>query len=229
MEKLPKEVSTTILLLVHRREKLTMSEICERTKFSTITVLKHVNALMGANLLKEEREKNFPRRRLIKATDEGNRIAALLNLSDASSFSSSELIEMGAKAGRISSYQEMLSSLKKTNVTKDFLTAELLLKGIGSMAEGLGMVSKGFPENLKDGKEAVKSVSEKLASHYVVGQTRLKANDINGCVGEVTKALSELIEATKILRGAVTSLKDSRFDEIANYLEFLGPKTTQKE
>jgi len=57
---LPKEVATTVLLVVYRAGGLTMSELQQNTKFSTITVQNHVNALISSGLLLEVREGTFP-------------------------------------------------------------------------------------------------------------------------------------------------------------------------
>jgi len=229
VDRVPKEVATTIILTVYRAGKLTMSELYEKTKFSTITILNHVNALVKAGLLEEEREGVFPKRRLINASKEGLRVAALLNLADGSALGTFELIDMGAKAGRIASYQEMLTSLRNPNATRDYLTAELYIKRVGSLAAGLSAVTKGFPENMKEKAELLKTWVTKLETHYAEGMKYLSSNDVGKCVNEVTKALAEFNGAVDLMKEIAKSLKEQKYDEIANYVEFLSPKVTQKE
>ncbi|MEJ5292147.1 MAG: helix-turn-helix domain-containing protein [Candidatus Methanosuratincola sp.] len=227
--KVPKEVSTTILLTVYRSGELTMSELHERTKFSTITVLNHVNALVAAGLLEEKREGNFPKKRVLKVSQEGHRIASLLNLADLSGYGGGDLIEMGAKAGRVAAYQEGIASLRRAKVTKEWLVAELFLKGIGGLAGGIAMAAKGLPEELATEKDALKGWSKKLEAHYAEGQRRLGSEDLNGCIAIVSKAVSEFAGASKTFSETAKKLKEMRCEELANYIEFLAPKQTQKE
>jgi DNA-binding MarR family transcriptional regulator len=229
MDKLPKEVATTVLLAVYRVGNMTMSEIQQQTKFSTITVLNHVNALIKSGLLVEERENVFPKRRIIKTTIEGTRIASLLNVADRVSFSAPELIDIGAKAGRVAAYQEELASMRKVNVTKDYLIAELLLKGVAGLSGGLAALAKGLPADIVDKREAVQAWSAKLEGHYSDGMKRLGANDYNGVVGQVSKALSEFNGSAESFKPLVKIFKELKLDELANYVEFLSPKGTQKE
>ncbi|MEN3016558.1 MAG: hypothetical protein ABC585_05815 [Candidatus Methanosuratincola petrocarbonis] len=227
--KIPKEVSSTILITVYRSGELTMTELHEKTKFSTITVLNHVNALLAAGLLEEERVGNFPKKRVLKTSQEGKRIATLLNLADLSGHGSGDLIEMGAKAGRVAAYQEGISSLRRAKVTKDWLVAELFLKGIGGLAGGVAAAAKGLPDALSDEREGLKEWSKRLEAYYAEGQRRLGAEDLNGCVSLVSKAVAEFAGASKVFSDAVQKLKEMKLEELANYLEFLAPKQTQKE
>lgn len=229
VEKLPKEVTTTVLLAVHRAGRMTMSEIQQKTKFSTITVLNHVNALVAAGLLAEEKEGVFPKRRVIKATAEGTRVASLLNMADRGSFSATELIDIGAKAGRIAAYQEELASVRKINVAKEFLIAELLLKGIATLSGGLAAVAKGLPGDAGDKREAMQTWSTKLERHYNDGLKWLNANDYNRTVGEVSKALNEFNGSSDTFKSVVKMLEELKLEEFANYVEFLSPRATQKE
>jgi DNA-binding MarR family transcriptional regulator len=229
VEKLPKEVATTVLLAVYRAGRMTMSEIQQKTKFSTITVLNHVNALITAGLLVEEREGVFPKRRLIKTTMAGMRVASLLNVADKGQFSTAELIDMGAKAGRMAAYQEALASMRKVNVAKEYLIAELLLKGIAALSAGLAAVAKGLPEDMADKREAVQMWGSKLEGHYNEGLKRLSMNDYSGVVGGVSRALNEFNSASETLKSVGSRLKELKMEELANYVEFLCPKSTQKE
>ncbi|MGF3498295.1 MAG: MarR family transcriptional regulator [Candidatus Methanosuratincola sp.] len=228
-EKIPKEVATTILLTVYRSGELTMTELHERTKFSTITVLNHVNALLAAGLLEEERTGNFPKKRVLRVSQEGKRAASLLNLADLSGHGSADLIEMGAKAGRVAAYQEGIASLRRAKATKEWLVAELFLKGIGGLAGGISAAAKGFPEALSAERDALKDWSKRLEAHHAEGQKRLAAEDLNGCIATVSKAVAEFAGASKVFSDAARKLKEMKLEELANYIEFLAPKQTQKE
>ncbi|MGA2573744.1 MAG: MarR family winged helix-turn-helix transcriptional regulator [Candidatus Methanomethylicaceae archaeon] len=229
VEKLPKEVATTVLLAIYRAGRMTMSEIQQKTKFSTITVLNHVNALVAAGLLAEEKEGVFPKRRIIKATAEGARVAGLLNMADRSLFSATELIDMGAKAGRIAAYHEEIASMRKVNVTKEYLIAELLLKGVSLLSGGLAAVAKGLPEEMAEKRVAVQAWSTKLEANYNEGLKRLGTNDYNGAVGGVSRALSDFNGSAETLKSVRDRLNEMKLQELANYVEFLSPNITHKE
>jgi len=224
MDRLPKEVSTTILLAVYRSGKLTMSELYEKTRFSTITILNHVNALIKAGLLEEEREGNFPKRRVIKVSNEGGRVASLLNLADSFATGTSELVEMGAKAGRMASYRESIASLSNANVTRDFALAELHLKGLEALSGGLLLIGKGLPEELKEDAEALRTWSAKLDGYYKEGQRLLAANDIRGSAAVVSRALSEFGGGSALMKKVLDFMRERRQEELARYVEFLSPK-----
>lgn len=228
-QQVPKGVAATILLTAYRAGKLTMSDLCERTRFSTITVLNHVNSLLAAGLLEEEREGTFPRRRLIKPSQEGARMAALLNLAELTKYGGGDLIEMGAKAGRIAAYQEGLTSLRRGVATKEWLAAELLLNGIGTLASSLAQVEKGLPEALGKEREAFREWSKRLEAYFLEGQRRLNAKDLHGCIALVSKAASEFSGAAQVFIEAARKLKEMRLEELANFIEFVTPKQTQKE
>jgi DNA-binding MarR family transcriptional regulator len=224
MEGLPKEVSTTVLLTVYRNGKLTMSELYEKTKFSTITILNHVNTLIKAGLLEEEREGNFPKRRVIKVSNEGRRVASLLNLADSFAIGTSELVEMGAKAGRMASYRESIASLSNANVTRDFALAELHLKGLEALSGGLLLVGMGLHEVLKEEGEALRTWSAKLDGYCKEGQKLLTANDIRGSVAVVSKALSEFSGSSALMKKVLDFIREKNQDELVRYVEFLSPK-----
>jgi DNA-binding MarR family transcriptional regulator len=228
-EKLPKEVATTVLLAVYRAGRMTMSEIQQKTKFSTITVLNHVNALVAVGLLAEEKEGVFPKRRVIRATTEGARVASLLNMADRGSLNTSELIDMGAKVGRIAAYYEEIASMRKVNVTKEYLIAELLLKGVALLSAGLAAVAGGLPEEMAEKRVAVQAWSSKLEAQYNEGLKRLSTNDYNGAVGGVSKALSDFNGSAETLKSVRDQLQEMKLEELANYVEFLSPKSTHKE
>jgi DNA-binding MarR family transcriptional regulator len=223
MERLPKEVSTTILLTVYRNGKLTMSELYEKTKFSTITILNHVNALMKAGILEEERESTFPKRRVIKVSNEGKRVASLLNLADGFTFGTSELVEMGAKAGRMASYRESIATLSNANVTRDFALAELHLKGLKTLSEGLLLVDKGLPEELKEEGKALRTWSTKLEGYCKEGERLLAVNDIRGSAEVVSRALSDFSGGSALMKKVLDFMREKRQEELTRYIEFLSP------
>ena len=229
MEKMPKEVPTTILMAVYRGKKLTMSELFEKTKFSTITILNHVNALIKAGLLEEEREGRFPKRRLIKGSREGARIGALLNVAEASEYAVGDVIDMGSRAGRIAAYQEAYASLRAVGLTRELLMAEQLLKSIAAMSSSLSILARGMPEEMAGKAEEIRGWAAKLDARYQEGQRRISAGDANGCVSEVARALSEFNGATQLLKDVADALKERGLDEVVTFVEFLTPKVTQKE
>lgn len=224
MDRLPKEVATTILLTVYRSGKLTMSELYEKTKFSTITILNHVNALIKAGLLEEEREGSFPKRRVIKVSNEGGRVASLLNLADNFTMGTSELVEIGAKGGRMASYQESITTLSNVNVTRDFALAELHLKGLEALSGGLLLVGKGLPEELKEDAEVLRTWSAKLDEYYKEGRKLLAVNDIRGSAAVVSRALSEFGRSSALMKKVLEFMRDKRQEELARYVEFLSSK-----
>ncbi|MEM2145940.1 MAG: hypothetical protein QW279_11300, partial [Candidatus Jordarchaeaceae archaeon] len=165
----------------------------------------------------------------LRVSQDGKRVASLLNLADLSGYGSVDLIEMGAKAGRVAAYQEGIASLRRTKVTKDSLVAELFLKGIGGLAGGIAAAAKGLPEALAAEHDALKEWSKKLESYYAEGQRRLSSEDMNGCIAVVSKAIAEFAGASKVFDETAKKLKEMRLEELANYIEFLAPKQTQKE
>lgn len=228
MDKMPKEVPSAILLTVYRSEKLTMTELYAKTKFSTITILNHVNGLIQAGILEEEREGTFPKRRLIKVSKEGARIASLLNLAEVSGFMISDIIDMGAKAGRISAYQEALASLRVVGTTRETLMAEILLKGTSAMATSLVTLSKGLPSDLSQKGEEVKGWGVRFEGKYIEGQKRLSMGDANGSIAIATKALAEYSSAMPLMKSLIKDLKEKRLEDLIGIAEFLTPTDTQK-
>lgn len=229
MDKMPKEVPSTILMVVYRSKKLTMSELYEKTKFSTITILNHVNALIKAGILEEEREGGFPKRRLIKVSREGARIASLLNVAETSGYAVSDIIEMGSRAGRISAYQESYAALRAVGATRELLMAEQLLKGIATLSSSLSILARGMPEDIAGKAEEVRGWASRLEARYQEGQKRFSAGDANGCMSEVARALSEFNGAAQLLKDVADAIREGGMEELVTFVEFLIPKTTQKE
>uniref|UniRef100_A0A7C3EX62 Uncharacterized protein n=1 Tax=Candidatus Methanomethylicus mesodigestus TaxID=1867258 RepID=A0A7C3EX62_9CREN len=227
--RIPKEVPLTLLLTVFKGGKLTMTEIQKKTNFSTITVLDHINALIEVGLLEEEREGGFPKRRIIKTTKEGARVASLINLADTTNYEVTDFIEMGAKAGRMAAYQETLTSLKNMSASREYLIAELLLKGIGVLTSGLANVARGLPSSLKEKGDLLMQGASKLEAQYEEGQKKLAKGDIRGSTIEVSKALSEFSSMSKLMKEVVDALKEQKCEELADFVDYLNPKTTQKE
>ncbi len=226
---MPKEVPTTILMAVYRGRKLTMSELFQRTRFSTITILNHVNGLIKAGILEEEREGGFPKRRLIKVSREGARIASLLNIAETSGYAVGDIIEMGARAGRISAYQESYAALRALGSTRELLMAEQLLKGIAALSSSLSILARGMPEDVAAKAEEVRAWASRLEARYQEGQKRLAAGDANGCMSEVARALSEFNGAAQLLKDVADALREGGLEELVTFVEFLIPKATQKE
>jgi len=224
MARLPKEVPTTILLTVYRGGKLTMSELHERTRFSTITILNHVNGLIKAGLLEEEREGDFPKRRVIKVSGEGKRVASLLNLADSYATGISELVEMGAKAGRMASYRETIATLGNPNTTRDFALAELHLKELEALSGGLLLVGRGLPDEQKEDAEALKVWSAKIEEHYREGKRLLAANDVRGSAAVMSRAHTEFSDSSALMKKVLDFMRGRGQEELAKYVEFLSPK-----
>jgi len=114
-------------------------------------------------------------------------------------------------------------------VAKEFLIAELLLKGIVALSGGLAAVAKGIPEDSGDKREVIKAWSTKLEKGYNDGLKWLNANDYSRAVGEVTWVLNEFSGSSDTFRSIVKMLEELKLEELANYVEFLSPKATQKE
>jgi len=227
LNRVPKEVSTTILLTVYRSGRLTMSELYGKTKFSTITILNHVNALIKSGLMEEEREEAFPKRRVVKVSEEGRKVASLLNIADACGLGAAELVEMGAKAGRVASYQEVMASLRRIGVTREQLVAELLLKGVSAISASLALVAAGIPD--AEEAAAFRSWGARLEKVYGEGLKRLHANNVTGCIDEVSRGLAEFSRGAAQMRRVAEMFRERRLDDIANCIDFLIPKPTQKE
>lgn len=224
MNKLPKEVATTILLTIYRNGKLTMSALYDKTKFSTITLLNHVNALIKAGLLEEEREGNFPKRRVIKISSEGERVASLLNLADNFAIGASELVEIGAKAGRIASYRESIATLGNPNTTRDFMLAELHIKELEALSEGLLLLGKSLSAEQNDDAEALNTWSTKIEGYYKEGKRLLITHDIRGSAVILSRALIEFSGNSALMKKILDSMRVRRQEELVKYVEFLSPK-----
>lgn len=224
MNNLPKEVATTILLTIYRNGKLTMSALYDKTKFSTITILNHVNALKKAGLLEDEREGNFPKRRVIKTSNEGERLASLLNLADDFAIGASELVEIGAKAGRMASYRETIATLGNPNTTRDFALAELHIKELEALSEGLLLLGKSLSAEQNDDAEALKTLSIKIEGYYKEGKRLLNIHDIRGSAAIVSKTLIEFGSNSVLMKKILDSMRIRRQEELVKYVEFLSPK-----
>ena len=120
MSRLPREIASSILLTIFKNGEMTMTQIQKETGLSTITVLNYVEKLMIADLLEERRQKELPRRRLIKLSGGGSRAATLLNLISQSGAGSRELLELGVRAGEMRAYRKAATLLKQQNVTRDY-------------------------------------------------------------------------------------------------------------
>jgi len=67
-----------VLLVLAREDNLPVSIIVDRTKSSPNAIYNALRRLIQTDLIKEEREKGFPYRRLISLTEKGRKVAELL-------------------------------------------------------------------------------------------------------------------------------------------------------
>lgn len=67
-----------LVLLLEEKKPLTISNLRRKITSSQDALYNALKLLHEYGLIKEEREENFPRRRLISLTDQGRKIAELL-------------------------------------------------------------------------------------------------------------------------------------------------------
>jgi len=70
--------ATTILMLLFERGPLTVTSIMEEGGINRTTFYATLSVLLKAGLVVEDREEVFPRRRIIKLTERGRKVAELL-------------------------------------------------------------------------------------------------------------------------------------------------------
>jgi len=78
VSKMLDEYMIRVLLVLAREDKIPVSIIVERAKSSPNAVYNALRKLIQSGLISEEREEDFPRRRLISLTDRGRKVAELL-------------------------------------------------------------------------------------------------------------------------------------------------------
>lgn len=70
--------ATTILMLLLERGPLTVTSIMEEGNINRTTFYSTLSVLLKNKLVVEDREEVFPRRRIIKLTEEGRKVAEFL-------------------------------------------------------------------------------------------------------------------------------------------------------
>ncbi|MGB9729615.1 MAG: helix-turn-helix domain-containing protein [Thermoprotei archaeon] len=70
--------ATTILILLFERGPLTVTGIMEEGNINRTTFYSTLSALLRSGLVVEDREVVFPRRRIIRLTERGRRVAEFL-------------------------------------------------------------------------------------------------------------------------------------------------------
>jgi len=221
---LPREITTTILLTVFRYGEITMTQLQKETGFSTITVLNHVEEMSTANLLEERRETSLPKRRFLHLSKEGEQIASALNLLANSSIDSKALMDLGAKAGRLGAYREVVNLLRPQNVTRDYAIAELLVKDLEMLVESLTTIEMALPPEFTEKKENFGLTLEKLSLHATEARKHLQKNDIRRSVETVGLAWREYGKAGSYMESLLFRLKEKKLDELVKIIEFLEPK-----
>jgi DNA-binding MarR family transcriptional regulator len=229
MSRLPREITTTLLLAIFSREEVTMTQLQKETGFSTITVLNHVEELMTADLLEERRETELPKRRFLRLSKEGLRVASMLNLLTNSMLDSRVFIDLGAKAGRMAAYREAATLLRQQNITRDYAIAEFLVRDLELLAESLTMVSNCLPRELGVHGEALKGMRGKLDASVTEARKCLQKNDIKRSAETVASAWKEYGRNSEGMERLSKDLKERKLDELSKIIEFIAPKHTQKD
>jgi DNA-binding MarR family transcriptional regulator len=223
---LPREITTTILLAVLGKGEITMTQLQKETGFSTITVLNHVEGLVTADLLEERRETTLPKRRFVRLSKEGMRIATTLNLLANSLIDPKTLIDLGAKAGRMGAYREAVTILRPQNVTRDYAIAELLVKDLETLVESIATVQNALPSEFAKG--TLNAVRDKLNAQTVEARKYLQQKDIRRSAETVGQAWKEYDRAGKNMEDFLACLRDKKLEELAKVIEFIAPKSVQK-
>ncbi len=221
--KLPKEITTTLLLTIFNMGEVTMTQLQKETGFSTITVLNHVEELITAELLEERRETELPKRRFLKLSKDGWKVASTLNLLTTSNADLKSLIDLGAKAGRMAAYREAATLLRQQNVTRDSATAELLVRDLELLSEGLVMIAEALPPSMSADEKALGEASEKLRQRSVEARGYLQKGELRRC-GEVVTAAWKDYGTTREPMGLTSvNLKAKKLDELSKIIEFVAP------
>ena len=67
-----------VLLVIYKNPGIFQGKVIEKLKGSRSSIIDAVDHLIKIGLIKEEREKEFPRRRLLFPTEKGKRVGELL-------------------------------------------------------------------------------------------------------------------------------------------------------
>jgi DNA-binding MarR family transcriptional regulator len=229
MSRLPKEITTTLLLTIFSRGEVTMTQLQKETGFSTITVLNHVEELMTADLVEERRETELPKRRFLRLSKQGLKVASTLNLLTVANLDSRVLIDLGAKAGRMAAYREAATLLRQQNVTRDSATAEFLVRDLELLVEALIMVADALPSDLEADRKTLKSIKGKLEPRAIEARGYLQKNDLRRCGETVASAWKEYGMNREGIGQLLKELKAKKLDELSKITEFISPGYTQKD
>jgi hypothetical protein len=229
VSRLPREITTTLLLTIFGKGEVTMTQLQKETGFSTITVLNHVEEMMTANLLEERREKELPKRRFLRLSKEGLRVASMLNILTNTMFDSKTLIDLGARAGRMAAYREAISSLRPQNVTRDFAIAELLVKDLETLIDSLAIVTIALPTERGTDRENLNRMGDNLSARANEATKYLQKNDIRHAAETVSLAWKEYGSAADKIETLLTKLRERKLDELTKIIEFIAPRPAQKE
>jgi hypothetical protein len=229
MSRLPREITTTLLLAIFNKGEVTMTQLQKETGFSTITVLNHIEELMTADLLEERRERELPKRRYLKLSKEGLRIASMLNLITSSMLDSKGFIDLGAKVGRMAAYREAATLLRQQNVTRDYAIAEFLVSDLELLTESLTIISNVLPPELRMGTEILKEMRVKLDTKAAEARKYLQNNDIRRSAETVAAAWKEYRGNPEGIERLSKNLKERKLEDLSKIIEFVVPKYTQKD
>jgi len=200
-----------------------MTQLQKETGFSTITVLNHVEELLTADLLEEKRETELPKRRFLKLSKEGLRVASTLNLLTTSNMDSKTLVELGAKAGRMAAYREAAGLLRQQNITRDSATAELLVRDLELLTETLASVADAISSDFEMERRIVMSIKEKNDRRAAEARAQLQKNDVRRCGETVALAWKEYGMGHEGMRQLLKGLKAKRLEELTKIIEFISP------
>jgi DNA-binding MarR family transcriptional regulator len=228
MVRLPKEVSTTILLSIFRQGEITMTELQKDTGFSTITVLNHVESLMSGGLLEERREDVLPRRRILRLSQDGKNVAEFLNMAVNSPMDLKGLTELGAKVGRMAAYRDVVALLRPQIATRDYVTTELLVRDLELVAEVITIVSRALLQSKGPRGEALRRLGDTLGSLAQEARNQLKRNDITKSAEMVAQAWKEYGSHANEMYGIVEDLKGMKLESLTRIMEFMVPRQAQK-
>ena len=71
-------VSARVLITLYKNGSIPVTTLQEKSKVSPTALYNSLRKLIQYGLISEEREEDFPRRRLISLTDRGRKVAELL-------------------------------------------------------------------------------------------------------------------------------------------------------
>lgn len=221
MSRLPREIATTIILALFNKGEMTMTQLQRETGFSTITVLNHVEKLMTADLLEERREKELPKRRFLRLSEEGSRVASMLNLSTQSKAGPMELVELGVRAGGMMGYRKAATLLRQQNTTRDYAMAEFLISDLELLAEHLALVSKSLPTQMADEMGSLNNIVGMLNAKAIECRRHLEKNDIRKSAEAVAATWKELAKSYAELERVSVKLRGRKLEDLSRMVDFV--------